>query len=84
MKIQPTQNNLLVEMHDVQTDSKIHLPDSAKRFPHGLVIAKGPDCKFCNVDDRVLFLPDNLLGFETTEGPKYILNEGSVLGKYIP
>lgn len=82
MKITPTQQFLLIKMRDLNADNKIVLPEGVQRHPHGEVLATGPDCKFCVVGDLVLFLPQNLIGFEHTK--EFILPESAVFGKYTP
>lgn len=79
MKIIPTQNFLLVRMHDVPSDSNIELPEGLKREPYGEVILAGPDCKMCKVGDFVLFRPDNFVcGFEEHTDPRFIIPEPAV------
>lgn len=82
MTIQPTQYYLLIEMRDLKADTKIVLPEGLRRQPHGLVLATGPDCKFCTAGDLVLFLPQNLIGFEGQE--EFILPESAVFAKFQP
>ncbi len=70
-------------MCDVPTDSSVVLPEGSKRQPYGKVLDVGPDCKFVKVDDKLLFLPGNLLGFEISsrENPVFIVNETCILAK---
>lgn len=82
MKIKPTFSFLLVQLSDVPTKSNIILPDGQKRMPYGEVIDLGPDCKTFKLSDRIICLPDNLLGFEDSRGPVYLVNESAVVGTY--
>lgn len=79
MKLIPTQYYLLIRIRDVAADSKVVLPEGVHRQPHGEVIDTGPDCKFCKVGDRVLFMLNNVLRFEHTEDA--IIAEGAVFAK---
>lgn len=79
MKLIPQQYYLLIQIRDVAADSKIQLPEGVLRQPHGEVIAVGPDCKFCKVGDRIMFMLQNVIRFEHTEDA--IIAEGAVFAK---
>lgn len=79
MKLIPQQYYLLIRIRDIAADSKIALPEGVLRQPHGEVIAVGPDCKFCHVGDKVMFMLNNLVRFEHTEDA--IIAEGAVFAK---
>ena len=86
MQIIPTQNYILVRIHDAAAPvSGLVLPEgSSERQPYGEVIAVGPDCKLCTPGESVLFLPGNLLaGFDQGNDAKFILPEGAVFAKLI-
>lgn len=79
MKLIPQQYYLLIQIRDVASDSKVLLPEGVQRQPHGEVIAVGPDCKFCKVGDRVMFMLNNVIRFEHTQDA--IIAEGAVFAK---
>lgn len=89
MKIQPSNKHLLIRIVDLtHSDAGIVLPDGVRPNPYGEVIAIGPDVKEFYVGDKVLFLPNGIIGFNQTDDngkqeEVYIINEGIVLGKYV-
>jgi hypothetical protein len=82
MKIKPCRDNLLIELKDIPSNGSIELPEGHRRFTHGLVIDVGPTAKDFKVGDRVLALPECMMGFgETPEDAVYILSEHSVVAR---
>lgn len=81
MKIKPLTYFLLVRMHDVGEQSKLHLPEGATITPYGEVIATGPDCKNIKVGDKILFLPENFIsGFDKGGDERFVIPESAVFG----
>lgn len=78
MTVRPAQAFLLVEIRDAAPDSGIVRLDGPAE-PYGFVLACGPDCKFVVAGDRILFLPDNMLGFEGSKN--VIVPETAVFAK---
>ena len=78
MKIIPTQNYILVRMHDISSDSDIQLPEGLQREPYGEVVLCGPECKFTKPGQTVLFHPLSIIGFDKGGDARYIVSEGSV------
>ncbi len=89
MKLQPTQNYVLIKLHETSRDSDILLPEGTQFKPYGEVVAVGPDCSYSKEDGikaiqpgmKVLCLPSALLGYDEAE-QLYFLAEPSILAIY--
>lgn len=87
MTIQPAPHKILVRMHDLDTttDIRIVLPETvAKLNPYGEVLAVGVDCANTSIGDKVLFMPAAAVGLRHNNEEVFLVDEGSVIGKYIP
>lgn len=82
MKLQPTQNYVLIRIHDQARDSSIILPEGTQFKPYGEVVAFGPDVT-ADIDagDKVHFIPSALIGYDETEKLCFIA-EPSILAIY--
>lgn len=83
MKIQPTENRILVRIRELN-DSAIHIPDSARVNPYGEVIAVGLGVEGIEIGDKVLFMPSaQPIGLEQNGELVYVLPAASIFAKYV-
>lgn len=83
MKLMPLQRNVLVRLKDMN-GSVIVKPEGSNVKPYCEVLEVGPDCKFVKKDDKLVCLPDNLMGFEKDErGVVYLVPEVAFFGQYV-
>lgn len=85
MQIQPTQNFLACQLIDTAGDGSILIPEDANPVqPHALVLKAGPDCKFVQPTNRVLFLPQNMMAMYGPSADKtFFLPETAVYAFYL-
>lgn len=80
MKIQPTENRLLVRMNNIDPKAGLILPDGVDNNPHAEVLAVGPTVKTTKVGAKCLILPNALtIGLEHDNEKVFIINETSIL-----
>ena len=83
MKIQPASNHILIQIKELRQHSQLAIPDSVQLNPYGLVLAIGPKVTEYAVGDKLLFLPNAVIGFEQNCQEVFIIADGCVLGKYV-
>lgn len=65
--VKPNSNYIWLRYEQPKIKGGIHIPGSAKGLDwiSGVVIAKGPDCKFVKKDDRVVLATKGMVGGES-------------------
>lgn len=90
--LRPTQNYVLIRLHEGAKPEGVLLPEHLQVKPYGEVLAVGPDCSTrrigngqhynLQIGDRVHFLPSSLIGYDESERTCFIA-EPSILGVYV-
>ena len=84
MHFQPQQNKILVHLRGLREDSNIITPDNVTPLqPYGQVLAVGQACTRVAVGDKVLFMPEGAIAITLADVEHFVLDEGSVFGKYV-